>query len=178
MSAFFSKMRGGGQSPPRVDLEEIAWSWVGSFCGILAVAYLSHRFMDPRDLTLVIGSFGASAVLIYAAIKSPLAQPWNLVGGHVFSSLVGVTCYKLAHPTWLAAALAVSLAIVVMHLLKCLHPPGGATALIAVIGSAKIHALGYLYVLVPAALGALIMLTIALITNNLARHRRYPEYWF
>lgn len=65
-----------------------------------------------------------------------------------------------------------------MHLLKCLHPPGGATALIAVIGSARIHPLGHLYVLVPAALGALVMLTIALITNNLARHRRYRAYWF
>jgi CBS-domain-containing membrane protein len=100
------------------------------------------------------------------------------MGGHFFSALVGVTCYQLVHPPWLAAALAVSLAIVLMHLLRCLHPPGGATALIAVIGSAKVHALGYLYALVPAALGALIMLLIALITNNLARHRRYPEYWF
>ncbi len=176
--AYFRKMRGGGESPKRVRPLEIFWSWVGSFSGILAVAYLSSRYMEPKDLTLVIGSFGASAVLIYAAIRSPLAQPWNLLGGHFFSALAGVTCYKMFHPQWLAGAMAVSFAIALMLYLKCLHPPGGATALIAVIGSSKIHALGYLYVIIPAASGALIMLVIALITNNIARSRRYPEYWF
>jgi CBS-domain-containing membrane protein len=178
MNTFFLKMVGGGQSPPRVVPSEIFWSWFGSFCGILAVAFISSQYMESRDLMLVIGSFGASAVLVYAAITSPLAQPWNLLGGHFFSALVGVACYQLFHPQWLAAAMAVSLAISLMLLLKCLHPPGGATALIAVIGSSKIHALGYLYAVIPAASGALIMLIIALITNNMARKRRYPEYWF
>jgi CBS-domain-containing membrane protein len=178
MKEYFSKMKGGGTCPKRVRASEIIWSWIGSFLGILAVAYLSSQYMEGRDLTLVIGSFGASAVLIYAAIRSPLAQPWNLLGGHFFSAMVGVTCYKLFPPQWLAAAMAVSLAIVLMHLLKCLHPPGGATALIAVIGSSRIHDLGYLYALIPAGLGALIMLVIALIVNNMAGQRRYPEYWF
>ncbi len=94
MKNYFHKMRGGGKCPKRVRLSEILWSWVGSFSGVLAVAYLSSRFMEPKDLTLVIGSFGASAVLIYAAIRSPLAQPWNLLGGHFFSALVGVTCFR------------------------------------------------------------------------------------
>ena len=79
---------------------------------------------------------------------------------------------------WLAAALAVSVSIAVMHLTKTLHPPGGATALIAVIGGPKIHQLGYFYALMPVAAGALIMLAVALIVNNLAPTRRYPEYWF
>jgi CBS-domain-containing membrane protein len=64
-----------------------------------------------------------------------------------------------------------------MHVTKTLHPPGGATALIAVIGSQKIHTLGYLYVLIPAGLGAVIMLLIALLVNNIPKNRRYPEYW-
>ncbi len=64
-----------------------------------------------------------------------------------------------------------------MHATKTLHPPGGATALIAVIGSGKIHALGYLYALIPAGLGAVIMLAVALIVNNIPRSRRYPEFW-
>ena len=178
MKNYFHKMRGGGKCPKRVRLSEILWSWVGSFSGVLAVAYLSSRFMEPKDLTLVIGSFGASAVLIYAAIRSPLAQPWNLLGGHFFSALVGVTCFKFFQPQWLAAAIGVSLAIVLMHTLKCLHPPGGATALIAVLGGPKIHALGYLYAVIPAGLGAVIMLGIALIINNMAKERSYPEYWF
>jgi CBS-domain-containing membrane protein len=131
------------------------------------------------DLLLIIGSFGASAVLVYAAIKSPLAQPRNLMGGHIISALIGVACYKLFGGTiWMAAALGVSLAIVAMLLTKTLHPPGGATALIAVIGSKNVHDLGFLYAVFPAGAGALILLIIALIVNNLAKERRYPEYWY
>jgi len=104
-----------------------------------------------EDLSLLIGSFGASAVLVYGAIKSPLAQPRNLIGGHVISGLVGVACWQVFGATlWVAAALAVSLAIVAMLATKTLHPPGGATALIAVIGGAKIHELGFLYAFIPA----------------------------
>jgi CBS-domain-containing membrane protein len=127
---------------------------------------------------LIVGSFGASAVLIYAAIKSPLAQPRNLLGGHVISAIVGVTSYQIfGEIVWLAGALAVSLAIVAMLITRTLHPPGGATALIAVIGGPAVHDLGYFYAITPIGLGAAIMLLVALITNNLARSRRYPEYW-
>jgi CBS-domain-containing membrane protein len=78
----------------------------------------------------------------------------------------------------MAAALGVSLAIVAMLLTKTLHPPGGATALIAVIGSKNVHDLGFLYAVFPAGAGALILLIIALMVNNLAKERRYPEYWY
>jgi CBS-domain-containing membrane protein len=64
-----------------------------------------------------------------------------------------------------------------MHATKTLHPPGGATALIAVIGSNKIHALGYLYALVPVGLGAFVMLVVALLVNNIPKTRKYPEFW-
>ena len=74
---------------------------------------------------MIIGSFGASAVLIYGAIKSPLAQPRNLLGGHVISALIGVTVFNLFSLLWLAAALAVATSIAVMHATKTLHPPGG-----------------------------------------------------
>jgi CBS-domain-containing membrane protein len=79
---------------------------------------------------------------------------------------------------WLASAVAVAKAIAVMHLTKTLHPPGGASALIAVIGSDQIHALGYLYALVPAGSGAIIMLIVALVVNNIPKSRYYPEFWF
>ncbi len=110
--------------------------------------------------------------------RARFAQPRNLVGGHIVSGLVGVICYQLFGGTiWFASALAVSLAIVSMMLTKTLHPPGGATALIAVIGGPKVHALGFLYPFVPAGLGALILLAVALLVNNLSRNRKYPEYW-
>ncbi|MEW6386977.1 MAG: HPP family protein [Thermodesulfobacteriota bacterium] len=175
---YFRKMTGTTQSPVRVSWEEIFWSWVGAFLGILAVAYIDSRFLAGTDLVLIIGSFGASAVLIYGAPRSPLAQPRNLLGGHIISALIGVSACKLLYPyAWLAAALAVATSIAVMHATKTLHPPGGATALIAVIGGAKIHHLGYLYALIPVGAGAVIMLIVALLVNNIPRTRRYPEFW-
>ena len=171
-------MKGGAKSPPGVGIGELFWSWLGSAIGIGLCGYLSSKYFEPKDLTLLIGSFGASAVLVYGAIKSPLAQPRNLIGGHILSGLVGVACYQMFWETiWIAAALAVSLAIVVMLATKTLHPPGGATALIAVIGGAKIHNLGFLYALIPAGAGALILLLVALLVNNISKNRKYPEYW-
>lgn len=176
---YWQKMQGNGQSPPRVHLAEVLWSWVGSFLGIAAVSVLHYKMVDQQGLMLLIGSFGASAVLVYGAVRSPLAQPRNLIGGHVLSALVGVTASQwLGTWPWLAAAVAVSTAIALMHCTRTLHPPGGATALIAVIGGESVHKLGYLYVLMPAALGAGIMLVIALLINNLAPSRKYPEFWW
>jgi CBS-domain-containing membrane protein len=176
---FFRKMTGHTQSPPRVGLVEILWAWVGSFLGMAAIGGLHFKLVEPSGLMLIIGSFGASAVLVFGAIRSPLAQPRNLIGGHVLSALAGVTAYQLlGWEPWLACATAVSVAIALMHLTKTLHPPGGATALIAVIGGDSVHRLGYLYVLLPAAAGSLLLLAVGLIVNNLSRNRRYPEFWF
>lgn len=176
---FFQKMRGRTQSPPRVGAVEVIWSWAGSFLGISLVGLIHYKMLDPLGWSMMIGSFGASAVLIYGAIRSPLAQPRNLIGGHVLSAAIGVTAFKLLwSQPWLAAALAVSAAIAVMHLTGTLHPPGGATALIAVTGGPSVYDLGYLYVVVPVALGALVMLVVALIFNNIPKNRRYPEFWF
>ncbi len=176
---YFTKMKGTTKSPPAVSLKEIIWSWIGAFLGIAAVAYINYDLIEKTDFVMVIGSFGASAVLIYGAIKSPLAQPRNLIGGHILSAIVGVSCFKLfPNEMWLASALAVATAIALMHATKTLHPPGGATSLIAVIGSSKIHALGYLYAIIPVGSGALIMLVVALLVNNLPDNRRYPDFWF
>jgi CBS-domain-containing membrane protein len=124
------------------------------------------------------GSFGASAVLLYGAVRSQLAQPRNLVGGHLLSAVIGVASYKLFRDQMgLAATLVVATAIGVMLATKTLHPPGGATALIAVIGGASVHQLGYFYAIVPVGLGVLIMLVVALVVNNIPESWRYPEFW-
>ncbi len=176
---YFQKMKGGGKSPPKVGLFEVLWSWIGSFLGISAVAFANYKILDHTGLIFIIGSFGASAVLIYGAIRSPLAQPRNLLGGHILSAVIGVTAFQwLGWQPWLAAAVAVSTSIAVMHLTKTLHPPGGATALIAVIGGDSVHNLGYFYAVMPAALGAIVMLIVALLINNIPKNRRYPEFWF
>jgi CBS-domain-containing membrane protein len=172
-------MTGRTKSPPRVGLSVVLWSWLGAFLGILSVASLHEAFATDIDVVMIIGSFGASAVLIYGAIHSPLAQPRNLVGGHVVSAFVGVLCWQLFDGyVWIAAALAVATAIAVMQLTKTLHPPGGATALIAVIGGEQIHGLGYLYPLFPVGVGAMVMLVVALLVNNLSKTRRYPDFWW
>ncbi len=175
---FLEKLKGATKSPPRVGYKEIFWSWLGGALGIGALGLLASDALAHEQRFLLIGSFGASAVLLYGAPKSPLAQPRNLLGGHIFSALVGVGCYKLlGEEPWLASAMAVSGAMVLMHLTKTLHPPGGATALIAVIGGESIHALGFWYCLNPVGLGASIMLLVALVVNNIPSHRRYPEFW-
>ncbi|MDH5612941.1 MAG: HPP family protein [Gammaproteobacteria bacterium] len=175
---FLKKMRGGGPSQKRVPLHEVFWSSLGGFLGIAGIYMLGHAHeLRIEDSLFLVGSFGASAVLVYGAPNSPLAQPRNLIGGHVFSALIGVSCSLYIAVPVLAAALAVSLSIAVMHLTKTLHAPGGATALIAVIGGQNIHDLGYWYVLTPITSGAVVMLLVALIVNNLSPHRHYPNHW-
>lgn len=175
---YFRKMRGTTTSPPRVSLAEIFWSWLGAFVGISLVAYLNFVLLKGTGWLLLTGSLGASALLIYGAIKVPFAQPRNLMGGHILSALIGVCAYKLlAGHLWLASGLAVAFSIAVMHATRTAHPPGSATALIAVIGDDTVHNLGFLFALIPVAAGALILLVVALIINNIPRSRRYPEYW-
>jgi CBS-domain-containing membrane protein len=158
-----------------VDFRDHFWTFVGSFLGIGLIGFLNEKSFTDSDNLFLIGSFGASSVLIYGIVNSPLAQPRNLIGGHVICALVGVTIHKfLPDHIWLSSAFAVSLSIVLMQVTKTLHPPGGATALIANIGSEKIKSLGYMYVLSPVLTGVLILLAIAVVINKWAAHRRYP----
>ena len=133
-----------------VDFKDHFWSFLGAFFGIGLIAFLQSQHFSEIENIFLIGSFGASSVLIYGAVNSPLAQPRNLIGGHVLSALVGVTAYKfLPDILWLNASIAVASSIVVMQITKTIHPPGGATALIAVLPSDKIQELGYWYALSP-----------------------------
>lgn len=158
-----------------VDYKEHFWSFLGAFTGIGLIAFLQSNILGKAETIFLIGSFGASSVLIYGAIQSPLAQPRNLIGGHLISAIIGVSI-RLLMPDiiWLTAPLAVALSIVGMQITKTLHPPGGATALIAIIGGEKIKTLGYLYVLSPVLSGTLILFVVALVFNNLTPKRRYP----
>ena len=158
-----------------VDYREHFWSFLGAFAGIGLIAFFQSHILTDIENIFLIGSFGASSVLVFGAIQSPLAQPRNLIGGHVISAFVGVLAYKfLPGIIWITAPVSVAASIVLMQVTKTLHPPGGATALIAIIGSQKIHALGFWYVVSPVLAGALILLATALIFNNMTPPRRYP----
>lgn len=164
-----------------IDYKEHLFTFLGSFTGIALIGLVNSRHFKASDNIFLIGSFGASSVLIYGIINSPFSQPRNLLGGHLISAIVGVTIHKFI-PTeiWLSSAIAVSLSIVLMQVTKTLHPPGGATALIANIGSEQIHNLGYFYVLSPVLSGVFILLLVALVFNNLTDHRNYPanKQWY
>jgi len=158
-----------------IDFKEQFWSFVGAFVGIGLIAFIQSFYLPKLENVLLIGSFGASSVLIFGAIQSPLTQPRSFVGGQIVSGLIGVTVAKLfPELIWIAAPLAVATSIVAMQMTKTLHPPGGATALIAVIGTEKIKSLGYLYILSPVLTGTIILFITALVFNNLTKNRRYP----
>eukprot|EP01118_Nematostelium_gracile_P019806 TRINITY_DN9337_c0_g1_i1.p1 TRINITY_DN9337_c0_g1~~TRINITY_DN9337_c0_g1_i1.p1 ORF type:complete len:169 (+),score=25.57 TRINITY_DN9337_c0_g1_i1:131-637(+) len=166
---------------PRAHWILIIWAFIGSFAGIITLATL-HQFvfMEHTDRPLLIGSFGASAVLLYAAPASPLAQPRNLIGGHIISSIIGIICcyaMRTASLYWIRTTLAVSISIVVMDLTKTLHPPAGGTALIIASDLKTFEQFGFMYVVIPVILGNVLMLLVALIVMNIAQARRYPEYW-
>ena len=158
-----------------INFKEHLWAFLGSFIGIGIIAYLQSKTLPNSDIIYLIGSFGASSVLVYGVIQSPLAQPRNLIGGHLVSALIGVTVQKFVPDIlWVTAPLAVSLSIVLMQITKTLHPPGGATALIAVTGSTELKNLGYWYVISPVLIGSLILLIVALFFNNITSNRQYP----
>ena len=179
IKAYFKKMIGGEKRPPRKPHHKIIWSWLGAFIAIYFISIL-HTYLNISS-SFLIASFGASAVLVYGAPQAEFAQPRNLVGGHIISAFIGISIYKyLPFDISLLSALAVSISIVVMHYTSTLHPPGGATALIAVIGGDSIHSLGFEYVILPIGLGSFILLVVALLINNLSSNpkRHYPSYWF
>jgi CBS-domain-containing membrane protein len=147
---------------------------LGGFCGILAVFVVSASLLDAQGAALIVASMGASAVLLFAVPHSALAQPWNVMGGHLVSAVIGVGCARYIPELMLAAALSVGIAIVAMHYLRCIHPPGGATALSAVVGGSAVHAMGYSYVLQPILINCVVILAVAIVFNALFDYYRYP----
>lgn len=130
--------------------------------------------LSVQDLPIIVAPLGASAVLAFAVPSSPLAQPWPVVGGNVISTLVGVWAFNALPNVTIAAGVAVGGAIFVMSLLRCLHPPGGAAALTAVIGSQSIHDAGYSFAFAPVAINSIALVSIAMFFHRLTMHS-YPH---
>ena len=147
---------------------------LGGAIGITLIAFISFQFTGASGAALIVPSMGASAVLVFAIPHGKLSQPWPLIGGSLVSAIIGVTCYKFIPDPYIAGGIAVGAAIGVMHLLGCIHPPGGATALVAVIGGPAITDLGYDYVVMPILLNVMIIFIIAIVFNSIFPWRRYP----
>jgi len=153
-------------SPP---LSESFWALVGSFTGIGVVTYLSLI----QDVPVLVASLGASACLIYGVPAAPFAQPRNAIAGHLLSALIGVFIYQLVGAYWYTAALSVGLAVAIMVGTRTVHPPAGATALIAVITKQD-----WLFIVLPVGAGICILVLVGIVVNNLAAKRQYPKYWW
>ncbi len=149
-------------------------SAAGGFVGILLTMWVSLYYVGVQGAALLVASMGASAVLLFAVPHGTLSQPWPLLGGHAVSALIGVACAQTFANPLIAAPLGLSLAIAAMYYLRCIHPPGGATAVAAVIGGSEVHALGYQFVLTPVLLNAAVMLLAAVALNYAFPWRRYP----
>jgi CBS-domain-containing membrane protein len=178
----------GKAAPPRHGLFEAAVAGATSLVAMLVLAAAQYRWPAFSDgsVVLLMGSFGATAVLVFALPLAPAAQPRSVIGGHLVGALCGLTLRSLlvelpnsSVATFVAAALGVASSITIMMLLGVLHPPGGATALIAVTGDATITQLGWLFLAVPTLAGSSLLILLALLLNNLSGEptRKYPQYW-
>jgi CBS domain-containing membrane protein len=162
--------------PLHVSRAERLRAVLGALIGIALTGVMSVWTMgDHADLPLLIAPMGATAVLLFAAPASPLAQPWPMMGGNLLAAAVGVTCARWIPVPILAAAVAVALAIGLMFACRCLHPPSGAVALTAVFGGPGIKAAGYGFVVMPVAINTAILLACAMLFHWATRHR-YPHH--
>lgn len=160
-----------------VSSKEKIISTLGGFVSMVLIVAVSQNLLHLNGASMLIASMGASAVLLFAVPHGQLSQPWPVIAGHLFSAFIGVSCAKLIPIIPLAAGVAVGSAILVMHQFRCIHPPGGATALTAVIGGPTLKSLGYGFVLYPVLLNALTIVAVAVAFNFLFKWRRYPAFW-
>lgn len=164
-----ARIRTASKCPARPSTSDMFWCILGSLLGLGIVSFLAFHYQLP----LLVAPFGATAALIYGTCTSPFAQPRNVLGGHVISAFVGVLVYQLMGTTWLSVTLGVSLAILLMLFTRTMHPPGGATALTAILNGQ-----GYMFVLEPVLLGVVVLLAVALLVHRCRGGGCYPTYWF
>ncbi|MEA3277872.1 MAG: HPP family protein [Pseudomonadota bacterium] len=150
-----------------MNFSEILFSSIGAFVATLIASFFSATILAADGVHVILASTGASAVLVFALPYSPASQPWNLIGGQMLSALVGVACYQLIPNSIIAASAATGLSMVFMGVFRCMHPPGGATAISAVVGGDAVHNLGYAFVIAPVLINAVILLSIAMAVGTL-----------
>ena len=151
-------------------------SGVGALIGILLCQIVTLQYFSPSESLLLITSMGATATLIFALPHGALSQPWSVFGGHLISAVIGILCYQYISNVLFASSIAVGGAVLIMYFLRCLHPPGGATALFCVQGGEKVHELGFNFLVEPLLQNIVIMVGVAILFNGLFSWRRYPAH--
>jgi CBS-domain-containing membrane protein len=161
--------KGDGTSLPIAPpLKSVAIAWIGGVLAIGAIAKLT----DILSIPLVVGSFGATCVLVFGYPDVPFSQPRNVLLGHLLSSLVGLIFLTVCGPHWWGSGLAVGTAIALMMLTRTVHPPAGSNPVIVFLSQPS-----WSFLLYPTLIGAFIVVALALLYNNVTRSARYPTYW-
>lgn len=167
---YLYKFRGQGKKERQnIEIKEVFFTFVGGLIAIGLIGFLTKSF----DNLLVMGSFGASCVLIFAYPTSPFSQPKNIIFGHLFASFVGLVFLHTFGNEWWSMAIALATAIAVMMITDTVHPPAGSNPLIIFLLNAEFE-----YLIFPTLSGAIILVLVALFYNNLHKKRVYPNHWF
>ncbi len=166
---YFKKFKGQGSDlPQKATIQDIVFAWLGGFIAISIIGYLTKNY----DNLFVMGSFGASCVLLFGFPKSPFSQPRNVILGHFLSTLIGLSFLHFVGNEWWSMSLALASAIAIMILTRTVHPPAGSNPLIVfLLGS------NWEYLIFPSLVGSIILVLVALFYNNLHSKRAYPDYW-
>ena len=166
---YLNKFRGQSAAmPPKTAMNEIVFAWLGGFFAIAVIGYLTHQYEN----LLVMGSFGASCVLLFGFPKSPFSQPRNVLAGHLLSIFVGLFFWHFLGGEWWSMAMALATATAVMIATRTVHPPAGSNPIIVFLLGAD-----WDYLIFPGLAGSAILIMVALVFNNLHNNRSYPEYW-
>lgn len=157
------------KSPLKNDFKTVVFSFIGGFVAIFILAFATNI----SEILFIIAPFGASCVLLFAAWEAPLAQPRNLIGGHLIASIIGLLVLQfLGNQPW-TLALGVGLAISIMVLTKTTHPPAGADPILIIVAGS-----GWNFLLFPVLTGSVTLLILAILLNRLVFRRDYPKFWF
>ncbi len=163
------KLKGDKQPLPKeYGTKAIVLAGIGGIIAIASVALLTHL----TQYILVLGSFGATCVLVFGFPEVPFSQPRNTIAGHFIASLTGLLFYHFISTEWWSLALAVGISIMLMMFTRTVHPPAGSNPVIVFL--LKSH---FSFLLFPTLVGAILIIAIALLFNNLTRESKYPKYW-
>ena len=168
MKNYLKKFKGQNeQLVPKSTVSEIIFAFIGSFIAIALIGYFTKTY----DNLLIMGSFGASCVLLFGFSKSPFSQPRNVILGHFISSLIGLLFLHFVGNDYISMALALALSISLMIVTRTVHPPAGSNPIIIFLFEAS-----WDYLIFPTLIGSIILVIVSLFYNNLYKNRNYPQY--
>lgn len=165
------QLRGGGPLPAKATTKQLIKGLAGGFFGILLLGVIGHTTSAPW----LMAPFGATCVLLFAASGSPLAQPRNVIGGHLLAASIGLAALYILGDSVPVMALAVGLSIMMMQLFRVVHPPAGANPLVIIVAGKA--AVGWDFLITPVLLGSVALVAIAAVINNIAEEVNWPSYW-